>query len=200
MRNGFVIKAGVAIIALVLAAGLVGQQSEPTQGQSAPQTPAPEQSPAQPSPSTAAPRAEQSPAATQPAPTPLQTEGPKLVRKRKKKTLPKKTGAEGNAQNDSGRVVVRNGGARDTAPQISPGMGNEQAAHAKETTSELLATTEANVKRLGGRQLSANQQSMLDQIKTYIRQSKQASESGDVDRAHTLAFKAHLLSDELARH
>jgi hypothetical protein len=38
---------------------------------------------------------------------------------------------------------------------------------------------------------------MLDQIHTYVRQSKAASDSGDLTRAHTLAYKAHLLSDEL---
>ena len=96
--------------------------------------------------------------------------------------------------------MVRNGGASDTTPQISPAMSQEQVLHRKETTAQLLATTDANVKRVAGRQLTSNQQSMLDQINTYVRQSKAAVDSGDVDRAHTLAFKAHLLSDELARH
>jgi len=62
----------------------------------------------------------------------------------------------------------------------------------------LLATTDSNLKTIAGRQLSDAQQSMLDQIHTYVRQSKDASDAGDLPRAHTLAYKAHLLSDELA--
>jgi hypothetical protein len=95
--------------------------------------------------------------------------------------------------------VIRNGGAAEGGSQISPGMSDQQAQHQRETTSQLLATTDANLKRVSGKQLTPSQQSMLDQINTYVRQSKTASDSGDVSRAHTLAFKAHLLSDELAR-
>jgi hypothetical protein len=95
--------------------------------------------------------------------------------------------------------VVKNGGARDVSEQISPGMSDEQATHQRETTSQLLATTDANLKKVSGRQLNPSQQSMLDQIHTYVVQAKTAADSGDVTRAHTLAFKAHLLSDELAR-
>jgi hypothetical protein len=113
---------------------------------------------------------------------------------RKKKRVRKKatTGSQ------SGKVVVRNGGAKGDSPQLSPGMTQEQALHQRENTNQLLATTDANLKRIAGRQLNAAQQSTLDQIHSYLRQAKAASDAGDVARAHTLAFKAHLLSDELA--
>jgi hypothetical protein len=52
---------------------------------------------------------------------------------------------------------------------------------------------------VSGKQLTPTQQSVLEQINSYIRQSKVASDSGDLSRAHTLAYKAHLLSAELAR-
>jgi len=78
-------------------------------------------------------------------------------------------------------------------------MSDAQAQHQRENTNQLLATTDANLKKVSARQLTSAQQSMLDQINTYVRQSKAASDAGDVSRAHTLAFKAHLLSDELAR-
>jgi hypothetical protein len=96
-------------------------------------------------------------------------------------------------------VVVRNGGAKDQSAQLAPGMTKEQEVHSRETTTQLLATTDANLKSIAGRQLTPAQQSILDQIRTYIRQSKEASDSGDVARAHTLAYKAHLLSDELKK-
>lgn len=77
-------------------------------------------------------------------------------------------------------------------------MSPEQELHSRENTAQLLATTDSNLKKVADRQLSSAQQSMLDQIHTYVRQSKDASDSGDLTRAHTLAYKAHLLSDELA--
>ena len=77
-------------------------------------------------------------------------------------------------------------------------MTSEQALHSRENTAQLLATTDANLKAVAGRQLSSTQQSMLDQIHAYVRQSNAASASGDLSRAHTLAYKAHLLSDNLA--
>jgi hypothetical protein len=99
----------------------------------------------------------------------------------------------------SGKVVIRNGGAKEGSAQLAPGTSKEQQLHNRENTSQLLATTDANLKTVVGRQLTPAQQSMMEQIRTYMTQSKAASNSGDLDRAHTLAYKAHLLSDELAK-
>jgi len=125
-------------------------------------------------------------------PPPSDTPGrPRLTRKKKARKKP-------TAASQSGKVVVRNGGARDNSAQISPAINDEQARHQRENTSQLLATTDANLKKVAGRQLTPAQQSTLDQIHAYVRQAKAASDSGDLPRAHTLAYKAHLLSDELA--
>jgi hypothetical protein len=97
------------------------------------------------------------------------------------------------------KVVVRNGGAKDQSAQLAPGMSKEQELQSRQATTHLLATTDVNVKSVAGRQLTPAQQGMLDQIRTYMKQSKQASDSGDLARAHTLANKAHLLSDELVK-
>jgi hypothetical protein len=59
--------------------------------------------------------------------------------------------------------------------------------------------TEENLKKLEGHQLNASQQEMVSQIKQFMEQSKKAVADGDVDRAHNLALKAHLLSDELLK-
>ena len=101
---------------------------------------------------------------------------------------------------ERGKVVVRNGGASDDVIHLSPGGGQEQNAHNRENTEQLLATTDANLKRMEDRQLSPAQQSTVDQIHSYMRQAKSAANAGDLERAHTLAFKAHLLSDDLAKH
>lgn len=116
---------------------------------------------------------------------------------RKRRTT-KKSSAKNDDKSSQDKIVVRNGGAKDSSSQLSPGMTSEQALHSRENTAQLLATTDANLKAVSGHQLSTAQQSMLDQIHAYVRQSKAASASGDLTRAHTLAYKAHLLSDNLA--
>lgn len=95
--------------------------------------------------------------------------------------------------------MVRNGGAKEGSPELAPGSSKEQAQHDRENTDQLLATTDANLKSVAGRQLAPAQQSMKEQIRAYVIQSKEAADAGDLDRAHTLAYKAHLLSDELAK-
>jgi hypothetical protein len=62
-----------------------------------------------------------------------------------------------------------------------------------------MAATEENLKKIEGRQLSPSQQEMVSQIKQFREQSKTAAAAGDLDRAHNLAMKAHLLSDELVK-
>jgi hypothetical protein len=95
--------------------------------------------------------------------------------------------------------VVRNGGATDNVIHLSPGGSQEQEAHNRENTAQLLATTDQNLKMLASRQLSPAEQNTVDQIHSYMRQARSAADSGDLARAHTLAFKAHLLSDDLAK-
>ena len=160
---------------------------------------APPQQEAQP-PQQAAPKAN--------TPAKPKTTSPNNTRRRKRKAKttaqsksthrPKPTTA--TSPGLSGKVVVRNGGARDDVIHLSPGGSREQEAHNRENTDQLLATTDENLKMLASRQLSPSQQSTVDQIHSYMRQAKSAADSGDLARAHTLAFKAHLLSDDLAKH
>jgi hypothetical protein len=63
----------------------------------------------------------------------------------------------------------------------------------------MLESTEANLKKIAGRQLRQNQQDMVNQIHQFMDQSKTASDAGDLDRARTLAWKAQLLSEELVK-
>ena len=100
---------------------------------------------------------------------------------------------------ECGKVVVSNGGAKENENQLAPAMSEEQAVRERENTNQLLATTDSNLKSIAGRQLTPAQQTMLAQIHSYVNQSKAASDAGDFVRANTLASKAHLLSDELAK-
>jgi hypothetical protein len=56
-----------------------------------------------------------------------------------------------------------------------------------------------NVKKVTARPLTSAEQSTLGEIRAYVSQAKAASAAGDTNRAQTLAYKARLLSDELAR-
>lgn len=98
----------------------------------------------------------------------------------------------------SGKVVVPNGGASERADQLTPAMSQEQAREQRENTTQLMDRTDSNLKQVAGRELTPAEQSMIDQIHAYLRQAKAAEQSGDVTRAHTLAYKAQLLSNELA--
>jgi hypothetical protein len=83
---------------------------------------------------------------------------------------------------------------------LSPGLSPQQASHQTESTNQLLATSDANLKKIAGRQLNANQQDTVKQIKSYMDQAKKAADSGDGQRAYNLAVKANLLSAELVGH
>jgi type VI protein secretion system component VasK len=63
----------------------------------------------------------------------------------------------------------------------------------------MLEATETNLKQVAGKQLTANQQDMVNQIHQFMDQSKNATEAGDLERAQNLAWKAKLLSEELVK-
>jgi hypothetical protein len=156
-------------------------QHAPSAQPQAEPTPAPPQT--TPSETQTQPQTAPPPTANPPSPTPKSA--------RRKRPAPK--GAANH------KVVVRNGGANDDSVQLAPGMTKEQELRNREITASLLAGVDANLKNIAGRQLTPAQQGLLDQIHTYMKQSKDASDSGDLARAQTLAYKAHLLSDELRK-
>jgi hypothetical protein len=84
----------------------------------------------------------------------------------------------------------------DTA--IAADVSSQQLTHQKQTTTELLDSTEKDLKGLN-RSLSHDEEAMLTQIKSYIQQSRSATKDGDFERAFNLATKAHLLSDALTK-
>jgi hypothetical protein len=98
------------------------------------------------------------------------------------------------------KTVVRNGGTADPTVNLSPGVSAQQASRQTESTNQLLATSDANLKKISGRQLSSNQQDTVKQIKSYMGQAKTAAKGGDAQRAYNLAVKAKLLSAELVGH
>jgi len=175
-----------------------------SQEPNAPSSTSPRQSDASPSPTGQSPPQSQAPSTAptevepppsnsnppQAAPLPATPSQPALKRKKKKTAA---------THPQSGKVVVKNGGAKDDSEQLAPAMSKEQAQHSRESTAQLLASTDQNLKNAAGRQFSPAQQNMLEEIHTFVHQSKGATDAGDLTRAHTLAYKALQLSGELAK-
>lgn len=107
----------------------------------------------------------------------------------------KHTAGDGETQ----KRVIHRGGTIEPTTQLAQGMTEEQAAHQRETTNKLLATTDASLQKLSGRLLTKDEQDTVAQIKRFMQQVKTADAAGDLQRAYKLAVKAHLLSDALAR-
>jgi hypothetical protein len=98
------------------------------------------------------------------------------------------------------KTVVRNGSTTDPTVAISPGLSQQQILQQMQNTDQLLASTDANLKVISSRQLSASQQDTVTQIKSFMEQARVASSNGDVPRAYNLASKANMLSADLKGH
>jgi hypothetical protein len=97
------------------------------------------------------------------------------------------------------KVIVRHGSTPEPTVDLAGGTPGGQTSHQRDTANQMLETTQANLKKIAGQQLSSNQQDMVNQIRQFMDQSKAAVDAGDLDRARTLAWKAQLLSEELVK-
>jgi hypothetical protein len=97
----------------------------------------------------------------------------------------------------SGKVIVPEGSVSDPTNQISTTMPSAKD-ETKLNTEHSLQATEKDLKGISWTP-SLDQKTMMDQIKTYITQSRTANSEGDVLRASNLAQKARLLCDELLK-
>ncbi len=114
------------------------------------------------------------------------------TRKRRKRTSPAP---------DSGprKIVVREGGASEPAAQIVPGMTPAEATRQRQNAERLLGSAGGQLKQLADRTLDAQQQETVGQIRNYMEGARSALKEGDVQRASTLAEKAHLLAEDLVK-
>lgn len=87
--------------------------------------------------------------------------------------------------------------ARPPAPQISPQLSPGDQASYERRTAEDVSVAEKNLQSAQGKQLNAAQQDLVDKIRSFLAQSRDASKGGDWARAQNLAQKARLLSVEL---
>lgn len=94
--------------------------------------------------------------------------------------------------------MVRDGSVPEPTNQISTTMPAEKENETKLNTEKSLQGTEKNLNGITWTP-SGDQRVMIDQIKTYINQSREANGQGDIVRASNLAQKARLLCDELLK-
>jgi hypothetical protein len=168
---------------------------EPVPDKAGAEKSAPEQSPPGPEPPAPAPSQEPQ-KATPGASAKKPTSTPKTAAKKRRRR--KHVAAKPDSSPE--KKVVKNGGTADPAVQLAPGVSNEQASRQRQSTTQLLATTDTNLKQLASRQLSVTQQDSVSQIRKYMEQAKAAEGAGDVQRAQNLASKALMLSDDLVKH
>ena len=142
----------------------------------------------------------------EPSPTPNQAQPDAAAKKPESQTKApikkrrRRKSAVGSSTATPEKKVVRNGGTADPVVQLAPGMSAEQASSQRQNTTQLLAATDANLKQISSRQMNPSQQDSISQIRKYMEQAKAAEQAGDVQRAHNLASKALLLSDDLVKH
>lgn len=139
----------------------------------------------------------QAPADTAPAPEQKTTESvvkkQTAARKRHHKRSPAPSGTPR-------KVVVREGGAREPAEQIVPGMTPAEAVRQRQNAEQWLNLTDGQLKQLAQRNLNPEQQETVGQIRNYLDGALGALREGDLRRASTLAEKAHLLSEDMVTH
>ncbi len=166
--------------------------------------------PQQPPPPTATPEATPTPAESeaQPAqpqeaqPTATPAEQPKTAEKTKPKrtrnTASKKPGDKSEVAHNAPSKKIIPAEPAPTPQPISPGPTPVNGGNNQASTDQLLQGAEANLNGIT-RTLSKDEEAMRAQIREFIKQSRTATTENDPARAHTLAVKARLLSDELVK-
>ena len=106
------------------------------------------------------------------------------------------TASEAQKNCPPAKTVVRQGGIAEQGIQLAGGSPGGDTKQKSQSTNQMLLETEENLKKIGSNQTS-DQQSLVSQIRQFMTQSKSALAAADYERAHTLAWKAKVLSDDL---
>jgi hypothetical protein len=93
--------------------------------------------------------------------------------------------------------VVRQGGISEQSIQLAGSSPSDDPSQKRDAANRMLASTEDNLKKISGTQLTTAQQNSASQIRQFVKQSRSYLAAGDLERAQTLAWKAKLLSDDL---
>ncbi len=85
------------------------------------------------------------------------------------------------------------------APVIAPQLSVAEASAAQAQTRKSLSIAEHNLARAHGRSFTSMQADLVEKVRGFIDQAREAGREADWVRAHNLAEKAQLLSEELIR-
>jgi len=85
------------------------------------------------------------------------------------------------------------------APVIAPQLSVAEASAAQEQTRMSLNIAEHNLARARGRSFTSMQADLVEKVRGFIDQAREAGHEADWVRARNLAEKARLLSEELVR-
>jgi outer membrane biosynthesis protein TonB len=111
---------------------------------------------------------------------------------------PRPESSENKPEASDTKAPPPNGGTEGGA-QLAAGLPARETLQQRQDAAQLRTSAENTVKGLN-RTLSADEQAMVQQIHSYLQQSRAAETEGDTERAYNLAYKAHLLCDELNKH
>jgi hypothetical protein len=103
------------------------------------------------------------------------------------------------AESEPRKIVIHQGGTSEPVAQILPGMSPEEANQQRESSEQLLAAAETSLQQLAYRPIDTKKQDTVVQIRQYMDAARAALKDSDPQRAHTLAQKAYLLSDDLVK-
>ncbi len=141
-------------------------------------------------------------------PPPVKTKPKKPSHTTAKKTTPPTVAtppaASPSASANSSQTVASLRPPRNPASEMPPdtaiaaAMPSEAIVKQKESTAQIVDSTENNLKNLT-RQLSEEEKAMKTQIQSYLQQSRKATTDGDFERAYNLAKKAQLLAEALVK-
>ena len=172
---------------------------EPPKPDTSQNPPQPKQDTTQPTPPQAEPSQPQPNAPAEASPSPPSSNSDQKEAAPAGKSAPRKKHAAKTADDEQHKRVIHRGGTVEPTTQLAAGMTEEQAARQRQNTNKLLASTDASLQKLSGRQLTKDEQDTVAQIRRFMQQVKTADAAGDLQRAYKLAVTAHLLSDALAK-
>jgi len=85
------------------------------------------------------------------------------------------------------------------SPVIAPQLSAKESVLARQETKQSLAAAEKNLAGAQGKSLNSMQADLVSKINGFLKDAREAAQSGDWSSARSLAKKAEVLSEELAR-
>jgi outer membrane biosynthesis protein TonB len=107
--------------------------------------------------------------------------------------------AQANPKKSEVPPESKNAEAKATPGLIAPAISAVDAVRDQTAAEQLLRNTETNLNNIGKRQLSSEEDAVVEKIRNFITQSRQALKDNDPARARNLALKANLLSNDLTK-